>query len=161
MQTQFFARLDPAQKLKNAVFPKCPGKRKAFSVDAGFVKVDAEAAKFLRTIHEDGESSARGGKGPKAFHVVTQDEAKDIASTEQKMAVLQNAGRGLIHAELEAMAAKAVKDEMAKSKRGQVADDVSASADSDAPEETTASETAASADATTRPRRAGRKPQSK
>jgi len=124
-----FARLRPDQKLKNTTLPKSPG-RKHFNVALGFVPVTPETARYLETIHENAETTARGGKGPKAFEIVTQHEAVEIAANEQRMAVLGNAGAGLIHAELEAIATNAAAREVAKSRAA--AEDEAASAASQA-----------------------------
>lgn len=97
-----FARLHPDQKLKNTTLAKSPG-RKHFTVAQGFVPVTPETAQYLATIHEDAETTARGGKGRKAFEIVSQREAVEIAANEQRMAVLEHAGSGLIHAELDAI----------------------------------------------------------
>ena len=111
MAEQFFARLIPDQPIQNITLRNCPGRKKHFSAGQGFVEVDAQSAKYLRTIHVDGETSSRGGRGPKAFEVVLRDEARKIAMHEQRLTLLKDAGQGALHQELAAGPTDAADDE--------------------------------------------------
>lgn len=111
----------PKGSPRNVAFPALEkfNSRRFFSVSNGFVPLDCEPSvepaviKFLKTVHVNGETTARGGRGGKLFEICTAQEASEIIVEEQRRFFLANGGAGsVMHAQL-----KGIVDEEAAASR--------------------------------------------
>jgi len=110
MQTQtqqFVARINPEmpagtpRRISLSWLPA--GSKNTFDAEDGFVVVPGPIAAALKSVHSDGERTARGGRGPKLFEVVTVPEAQEIVAEEERAKLLSRGGNGVIHADLRAV----------------------------------------------------------
>lgn len=106
MQTQYVARINPempAGTPRRIALSWLPhGEKNMFDAEDGFVQVSPRVAEQLKTVHADGERTARGGRGPKLFEVVSVQEAREIVADEERAKLLSRGGNGVIHADLRA-----------------------------------------------------------